>query len=371
MEEKPIIKEEHLRMILEMSLLCNSQLKLDNLLELVLDNSIEVVQAEAGTLWMKDDDCRLVSVVVRGPNAEQFKKLYLRPGEGIAGQVVEKNEPYLSQDVKKSADWSNRFDEATHFVTSSMLCIPLQGRKETIGCMQLINKRDGQPFTEYDMEVAMGFSGQAAIALENSRLYTWQGMLLNSLIRVLASSLDSRDPYTHGHSERVSKYSLLIGEEMNLSDDDMDLLEKTSLLHDIGKIGVRDRILLQEGPLGPDEWLLMQKHAEIGANILATVEPKHMAGRFHEGALYHHEKFDGSGYPHKIKGDDIPLFARIIAVADTFDAMTSDRPYRKGLSFDKAFAEIELCSGAQFDCDCAAAFLRAMHKEGAPQKSDS
>ena len=119
---------------------------------------------------------------------------------------------------------------------------------------------------------------------------------------------------------------------------------------------------MQEGPLGTEEWLIMQKHPEIGANILSNVQPKSVAGKLYEGALYHQEKYDGSGYPQGVKGDAIPLFARIISVADTFDAMTSDRLYRKGLSLSIAITEIERCSGTQFGSNIASAFLRAMQK---------
>jgi len=210
--------------------------------------------------------------------------------------------------------------------------------------------------------IVLAFAGQAAISLENSRLYTWQGMLLNSLIRVLASSLDARDPYTHGHSERVSQYSVIIGKGLGFSPEELELLERAALLHDVGKIGIRDNVLLQR-PLSSEEWNIMKMHPEIGAHILADLEPRQLAEGIYEGAMYHQEKFDGSGYPRGVKGYDIPLVGRIIAVADTFDAITTDRPYRKGAGFAEALKEISRCSCTQLDPEIANVFVEIMEKK--------
>jgi len=166
--------------------------------------------------------------------------------------------------------------------------------------------------------------------------------------------------FRSGHSERVSKYSLLIGKELGLTAEELEILERAALLHDIGKIGIRDEVLLYQGPLDDHKWKIMRSHPEIGAHILATVRPRHLAEKIQEGALYHQEKYDGSGYPKGIKDDEIPLFARIIAVADAFDAITTDRPYRKGASFSEALAEIKRCAGSHFDPRIVDAFIRAM-----------
>ena len=351
---------EHLLTLLETSRLLNAQLELDNLLEMVLEKAMGVVSAEAGTLWMVEEDGFLVPLVARGPKADALKGLRLKPGEGLAGQVVTTNTPRLVEDVQHDQYWSKRFDSSIGFVTRTMLCTPLRARNDVIGCLQLINKEGERLFTPVDLEVSLAFAGQAAIALENSRMYTWQTTLLSSLLRVVASALDARDPYTAGHSGRVSRYSVLTGKRMGLSAEEIEQLERAALLHDVGKIGVRDAVLLKQGPLNKDEWLAMQTHAEQGAKILANVKPLHLAGKLYEGALYHQEKYDGSGYPNRITGEDIPLVARIIAVADTFDAITTDRPYRKGASFANALTEIKRCAGTHFDPEVAEAFVLAM-----------
>ncbi|MGH2353477.1 MAG: HD-GYP domain-containing protein, partial [Chloroflexota bacterium] len=173
-------------------------------------------------------------------------------------------------------------------------------------------------------------------------------------LEALAAALETRDNETEGHSERVTRYAAAIGRAMDLSDDDLAVLQRGALLHDIGKIGVSDTILHKPGPLNESEWLQMQRHPEFGARMLAGIS-------FLEGALpvvrHHHERYDGAGYPDGLAGESIPLAARIFAIADTFDAMTSDRPYRRALSIATARDEIERCAGGQFDPLVVAVFL--------------
>ncbi len=303
------ITTEQMQMLLETSHFLNSQLELEKLLELVLERAMVVVSAEAGTLWLVEEDGCLVPFVARGPKADALKGLRLKPGEGLAGQVIAEKEPRLIKNIHLDASWAGRFDDATGFVTRSLLYIPLSGRKEVIGCLQLLNKEIEHYFTETDLDIVLAFAGQAAISLENSRLYTWQGMLLNSLIRVLASSLDARDPYTHGHSERVSQYSVMIGKGLGFSPEELELLERAALLHDVGKIGIRDNVLLQR-PLSSEEWNIMKTPPEIGARILADLEPRQLAEGIYEGAMYHQEKFDGSDTRGRFLKGSIGSFAR-------------------------------------------------------------
>ena len=165
-------------------------------------------------------------------------------------------------------------------------------------------------------------------------------------ITSLAGAVEAKDPYTHGHVSRVKELSSKIGKKMNLSREQIENLEFMALLHDIGKIGIADTIIRKDGPLDEDEFEIMKQHPVIGSKIMAdTKSLKKMA----LGARYHHEKYDGTGYPDNLQGDEIPLEARIISVADAFDAMTSDRPYRKGLSYDIAMKELNRGSGTQFD----------------------
>ncbi|MCZ8519191.1 MULTISPECIES: HD-GYP domain-containing protein [Paenibacillus] len=174
-------------------------------------------------------------------------------------------------------------------------------------------------------------------------------------LQALSSALDSRDNETHGHSFRVTSYALRLGMELGLTDKELGYLARGALLHDVGKIGVPDAILLKPAELTEEEWVVMKSHVEIGYRML-----KHIA--FLSPSLdvvrYHHERWDGGGYPYGLREIEIPLYARIFALCDSYDAMTSDRPYRKGWGYAEARAEIERCCGTQFCPEVVAAFLR-------------
>ena len=173
-------------------------------------------------------------------------------------------------------------------------------------------------------------------------------------IETLRYTVEAKDSYTRGHSDRVSEYSVLIGKHLGLPEEDLKILRIGGLFHDIGKIGVPDALLLKEGKLTDDEYSEIKNHPSIGKQILSNATIfKDMIPIVY----YHHEKYDGTGYPERLKGREIPYFARITAVADTFDAMTSNRSYRKALPLDVVRAEIERCSGSQFDPDIAKVFL--------------
>lgn len=183
--------------------------------------------------------------------------------------------------------------------------------------------------------------------------------LLESYFATLAAALDARDRYTAGHSLRVAEYAVEIGRLAGLSDEELQDLRKTALLHDIGKMGIPDSVLLKEGQLSDEEWERIKQHPVLGEAILKRIEPADAMEPFLPGVRSHHERYDGAGYPDGLKGDQIPLFGRIIAVADAFDAMTSDRPYRKGLDEDKAIAILEEGRGTQWDPYFAELFIEA------------
>jgi response regulator RpfG family c-di-GMP phosphodiesterase len=175
-----------------------------------------------------------------------------------------------------------------------------------------------------------------------------------STLYALVAALDAREHETSDHSQRVVRYTLAVAERLGLPGGERSDLARGALLHDIGKIGVPDAILLKTGTLRPEEWAEMRRHCQIGHTIMTSIPFLRAAA---EIVLAHHERFDGSGYPFGLAGRKIPLGSRIFAIADTFDAITSDRPYRRGASLEAARAEIERCAGTQFDPECVAAFL--------------
>jgi HD-GYP domain-containing protein (c-di-GMP phosphodiesterase class II) len=188
-----------------------------------------------------------------------------------------------------------------------------------------------------------------AAAQENKELFF-------SSIRMLAAAIDAKDPYTRGHSERVKDYSMVIGKELGLNETELERLEIVALLHDVGKIGIEDRILRKPTNLTPEEFEIMKTHPDKGANIMSQVA---QLSDVIPGMRAHHENYDGSGYPQGLKGEDIPFFARLITVADTFDAMTTDRPYQKAFTLEFAVNRIRQMSGIKYDPKIVEAFANA------------
>jgi putative nucleotidyltransferase with HDIG domain len=175
----------------------------------------------------------------------------------------------------------------------------------------------------------------------------------------LALAIDAKDPYTQGHSPKVANYAALIAEGLGLGEEEIERIRLGGMLHDLGKVGVPEIILNKSGPLNPDEWETMKEHVQFGYKLLESLQP---LAEVRAMVLHHHEMFDGSGYPEGRAGEDIPLGARVIAIADAYDTITSDRTYKKARSAQAALAEIERCAGAQFDPDLVRIFVAAMQE---------
>ncbi|MDQ8736124.1 HD domain-containing phosphohydrolase [Paenibacillus sp. LHD-38] len=195
--------------------------------------------------------------------------------------------------------------------------------------------------------------------------------LLHSYFMTLAAALDARDAYTAGHSTRVARFSVQIGRLDGWSASEIELLHKTALLHDIGKIGVRDAVLLKEGRLTDEEFDQIKLHPVLGENILKQIEPADAMAELLPGVRSHHERYDGKGYPDGLVGTDIPLFGRAIAIADAFDAMTSDRPYRKGMTYERALSILEEGKGTQWDPKLTQLFIDSLRLKDNPDENAS
>ena len=198
------------------------------------------------------------------------------------------------------------------------------------------------------------------LARRSFELYTKMRKVYLDTIRALAAAIDAKDPYTKGHSERVAKMSVTLAQELNLSGRELENIEYTALLHDIGKIGIADSILGKKGSLTSQEFDRIKEHTAMGANI---IEPVDFLKNSYWAIYHHHEKYNGKGYPDGLKSEDIPILARVIAVADAYDAMNSDRPYRKKLSKDKILNELKDQSGKQFDPEVVKALISVLDRE--------
>ena len=199
-----------------------------------------------------------------------------------------------------------------------------------------------------------------SLAVEGERLKAENQKMAEMMARTILKALDCKDHYTFGHSMRVAYFSMVTGRELGLSEEELKELELSAIFHDIGKIGTPDHVLNKPSRLTEEEFQVMKQHPEQSYEILKEFEGwENIASN----ARLHHERYDGRGYPLGLKGEDIPICARIILIADTFDAMTSTRPYRKGLDYSVAFEELHQFSGSQFDPKCVNAFVEGMRKE--------
>lgn len=243
----------------------------------------------------------------------------------------------------------------------------LTGHKDLAPPLETIRRLDIQGYCEksdkFDQLLLLIESGIKAISQMNTikeindelkDTYDKLERAYMESIQTLRYTVEAKDTYTRGHSDRVSEFSILIGKHLGLSNEDLKVLQIGGLFHDIGKIGVPDSILLKEGKLTDDEYSEIKNHPTIGAHILSNAT---IFQNIIPIVKHHHEKYDGNGYPSKLKGEDIPYFARIAAIADTFDAMTSKRTYRDALPLEVVIAEIERCKGTQFDPKLADVFL--------------
>jgi len=232
--------------------------------------------------------------------------------------------------------------------------VPIVSMDRLVGVMSIIGPRRRPELK--DRTLLRGLGGALGILLDNVRLYSHE---YQAILHILTSALDERDGVTEGHSRRVADLSLIVARELGIDGDDLLDVERAGILHDIGKLAVPDAILSKPGPLTSDEWVEMRRHPDVGHHLLRDVP---FLGRAAEIVRAHHERFDGAGYPRNLKGDRIPLGARIFAVVDAYDAMTSDRPYRPARSHQEALEEIRNQVGSQFDPVVVAPFFAAVRK---------
>jgi HD-GYP domain-containing protein (c-di-GMP phosphodiesterase class II) len=349
-------KIKRLETLIHTSMLFSSILDIDDLLDIVLHKAEEVMDAEASSVFRIDESTQeLYFITARGEKGKEAKEIRVPMGKGIVGWVAKHGKPLLVADVRKDPRWFKGVDKKTQFVTRSIIAVPLITKGKTIGVAEVLNKKGKRKFNRTDLELFTSLGNQIAIAIENASLYKELDELFLASIRAIVEAVDAKDPYTRGHSARVVDYALAIGNALDFNKDELKRLEVSAILHDVGKIGIPDRILGKPGKLTYEEFSYMKRHPVLGSSI---IEPIAELRDLIPNIMYHHEKYDGSGYPKGLKGEEIPFFARIICIADSFDAMTTDRPYRKRKSRKIAFKELRDNSGTQFDPKLVPIFIR-------------
>ncbi len=344
--------------LLEIGAKLASSLELATVLELALSAAERLCRAETSSIWELDEERNeLFFRLVRGRAAGEIRGLRVPVGQGIAGSVAQNGVAEAVNDVAADPRWHG--DPQDVFQTRAILAVPLLANGQVVGVLQLLNPLGRDQFTPEDLRRMQRFADILAHPLQNARLYAAQRRQFLNMVTALAETLEKKDPYTGGHVRRVVSYSLLLGAEMGLAHADLQDLWLAATLHDIGKIGVPDRILGKPAPLDSDEAAVMRRHTTDGAEIVSHLSNPHVL----PGVRSHHERLDGTGYPDGLRDDEIPLAPRIIAVADTFDAMTTSRPYRVGLSRESAAAEIQRAVGTQL-CPHVVAAFEALFQSG-------
>jgi putative nucleotidyltransferase with HDIG domain len=331
---------------------------LDALLRLIADATVTMVGSERATIYIVDQDRQeFWSRVATGTGVGEIR---FPIGVGIAGTVAQTGATISIPDAYADPRFNPESDKRTGFHTRNLLTLAMTGHDgRVIGVFQAINKKVGE-FSVDDEATLGSLASSAAVAVENAQLVTAQKRLWLSLIETLATTIDARDQQTAGHSKRVTRYAVLIGREVGLSDDDLERLQAAALLHDYGKIAVRDRFLQKPGKLDDAEFAYMKAHAEKTAEFLSYLDFPRDMREVPAIAAQHHERMDGKGYPKGLAGDQILIGARIVAAADVFDALTAPRYYKPAYSLEKTVELMDGMAGAHLDPAVMAAVHRAL-----------
>ena len=340
--------------MLEIGVELAGSLDVSQVLEMAMDHAEKLCRAETSSIWQVDEERGdLYFRVVRGRAAHDIRHLRVPMGRGIVGNVASTGSGEIVNDVASDPRWGG--DLSSGFTTRAILAVPLLARARVVGVLQLLNPVDKARFETSDLERMRLFAAPLGQAIDNARLYSALKHLYLDTVTALAEAVEKRDPYTGGHVRRVVLYSLLLGHELGLDAGRLERLRIAATLHDVGKIAVPDDVLRKPAPLDDEEMQVMQRHTVDGADILARIPDLRDVL---PGVRSHHERLDGRGYPDGLLAEQIPLNARIIAVADTYDAMTSSRPYRRALPHEVAAAEVRRGGGSQFCPEVVAAFER-------------
>ncbi len=368
-------REQRLEALLDFVSHISTTLEREELIRLIMSYVEELLNVEATSFWLLDEHTqRLHLLVAGGDSRDKMHEVSMAVGEGIIGHVVKTGQRKVVNDVTREPLFTNRIDLQSGFETHAILTVPMRApaiqRGDTrgvieetiIGGAQALNKRDGTPFTAEDVRIFETLSRQAAIAFQFSRLFEEDYTLFWGVVRATTSAIDFIDPYTRGHSARVSDFSVAIAQELNLTQRQIYQVLVGSVLHDVGKIGVSAQILRKPGRLTESEFAEIQQHPLYGVRLFKEAGLGTLLQEELLALAQHHERLNGKGYPAGLKDEQISQIARIVAVADVFDALTSDRVYRSAYSVDRAFDILDDMADTELDANCIAALKRARIK---------
>ena len=332
---------------------------METLLESIVRHAVDIVQVSYCRILTQEADgsfiCRAAYPQTRIGSAQRSGQREPRHAEHIYRRVLMGEVPILFDRFDKRLTPQER--AALQLNLASSIClVPLLVDSEALGLLVLGKERGAarEPFHEENVRLAVLIADQTASAISRARLTNQLASNYLDTVLALAKTLEARDPYTGNHSQRMAELSEALAAKLGLPSEEIKIIHWAALLHDIGKIAIPDDILRRPGPLTREEWVVVRKHPEIGAEILMMVPE---LSKVAELVKLHHERINGGGYPIGLKGNEIPLGARILAVLDAYSAMTDGRAYRQARSPEEAKEELRRCSGSEFDPQVVDAFL--------------
>lgn len=347
----------------------HSILNIKELIEFTIRLMATELKAKRASLMLLDKGTNELVIEASVGLDEQFAKTVRVPvGEGIAGWVAQEGTALLVEDIEQDPQFKSKregsaYDSNSFISAPLVLSVPIQYQQKLIGVININNKEDGGVFTDSDLAFVITLANQAAIAIENARIFEKLKETHMEAITALAEALEAKDVTTARHSHRLLHYAIQVADRLGLTEDAKESLGYAAVLHDIGKIGIAEGILQKTGKLTREELAEIRKHPSLGAAIVRKVAFLSSVAPI---ILAHHEWYDGKGYPEGLSGEAIPIEARIVAVMDSYDAMISDRPYRKALGKEYAIKEMKIYSGSQFDPLIVQTFLFVLEEEENP-----
>ncbi len=365
-------RADRLGLLLEVSAAVSSSLQIEQVMQLLAERIVQTMGASVCRIALLSEDGARMEVVAAFPVRDEgmeWDDLI-----GVSFPLAELPDHRKAIMTKKAVITGGRRQEALLTPSQSQiigdaksfLIFPLVVSGRVVGVVGIGEQRSWarDPINREKSDLCQTIVNQGAVAVGHALVHKELESAFVGTIRSLAEAIDAKDPSTHGHSDRVSKYAVMLGRKLGLDGRALEQLKYAGYLHDVGKIGIPDSLLGKTTRLSTEEWKLMRKHPIVSARIL---DPVRIAPAVKAAVRHHHERYDGRGYPDGLAGASIPLEARIMAVADSFEAMTSDRPYRTALTEPEAVNELRRCAGAQFDPACVDAFIDAIGRQALPR----
>ncbi|MDD3344515.1 MAG: HD domain-containing protein [Sulfurospirillaceae bacterium] len=345
--------QRQLEILLEFGKVINKTKSLDSVLSSMAAYARDIINADRCSIFIYDSKTdELISKV-----SQDIAPIRISARKGVAGYAALSKETHIVVDAYNDYRFNPDVDKKTGYLTKSILAVPLLDNNENIlGVFQALNKKNSV-FTNQDAEILLLISNYTASAIENATLYDKLRDTQTKIINKLSSAAEFKDQETSKHTKRVGLYSGLLAEQYGLSKEEIYTIELTAPMHDAGKIGIADKIMLKPGKLDDAEFETMKTHAQIGYNLLYDEDNDYLKTAALI-ALEHHEKYDGSGYPNGKKGKEISIFGRIVAITDVFDALTSVRPYKHAWTFEEALQFLQEQSSKHFDPQLITLFLQ-------------